>query len=1554
MVTPSTHFSKRAIFLVFLMISSSFGTIASNASQTSKTTIVWSDSVFLEDGFNVETGQILIVQPGTNIVLGDEEKIIVDGRINIQGTMSSPVTMDAITGNHHGVVFNATSNGLNSVIDNLTINDAKYGITIYGSDPTISNLIVVNADSVAVDLFEGASPTIKNLTIEGGGQDVHGLSSSWRYGIGLSIGFESAPVVDGVNIDGLITRGLNFWGKAGGLFNNINISNISGATLSVSAGIWVEDSIPLLTDIKINRCDNGVFVRHQTEGWTTRPTFSDIVIENSQYRGIMVERYNHSQYSNLLTNAIFEDLQLRGTGGSDAKTSGLGYAAFDVNTSGVHVDGALIEDNIAVGLRAYMIDSSTKIENATFINNGQTSSSVPINDRAGLFFRSASWSSKGPAIVNNLIVNNSIGPGVLMMKGGVIGSNWFTSENGGNGVDFREFHPRVDTITSTNNSLNGLYVFDSSNVELSNVETFQNGIGQNNPEDGSGIFFHESNTVMSGGKNVSCYSCSSINNQHGIFVKNSIDLQLKSVLIKDTISPNSLNINNSEITYFGNIILDDIKIFSNSSDYALKMVEVDAKINNLQIMDSNNGLFWSAKGITSSSIDNSIIYGSKNACFDFSDHTELIITNTSIYCYSNNPTSENSVVNFTDTILIQNSSMQNSFILGDNNHIKWISSQGILTPISSFENNIFDIMWNLEIHTINQYLMNIPYAEVNISFDIYEDNITATQPYSGNYLYGPFIGKRWIPQEGWSSENIVNSGCSYDGIHNNTTSFILSSDILVICRLDISNQAPFIIWQLPEDDSQYSSASVVIFDASSSWDLDLDEITFTWTSNLDGDFTYSCTQEGNTDNYSHIIANNESQCLSDGIHQITLEVCDIENQCVNETRRIELINLPPILSVGTLPKINSQGILYLGETANVSVLLDGTYDPENGDLWCWLETSYEDPISVIDGDPNCPEEISRSFIGAPGQFNITVFASDGINPSRSWVFDVVLVNELPSAIMEVSRINNISSSLVRLDGSDTVDPEGDVVKFEFISNIDGLLSSGLESTSTIEWLGYLSKGIHNITMKATDNLPNHVGLWTYHSFELEVLNSPPVSLISQPTNGIMAESGDILDFQSTGSGDWDLACSDLINNGSNLLCNPYLGENNDLVSILWISDKLTEPIGNDWSFQSRLPPGNHNITLSLDDGIQKVISSPINLIISESAPIMVLDSPTPNIEVNSNSPVLFDFQNSFDPDGDSFTVSIESDLMGIILENKTTDYWYNYYLLAGEHNLTITLVDSSEMERKYTQKISVLESAPIANIDNLDNGQYISPGEPVNLDASSSFDYDDDIILYQWSLNDGTIISDNKQELVYFNPGSIQINLLVQDSRGAQDFSSVNLTIGASYPKLDNLIISIDSIETNVPTEVYIYVTLNDPDRTTNQVNGEMLSGGVSEVMIFRDDGKGSDQVADDNIWTYRSNWEITEGNWVKVEIWAIDGELVSQSQVESIPVVKQSNENTLDWLFSAGFPLLIILIALFSLLGIAYVNNRRIQTAKDIELIESWSAFVPRELDEEFDNKEH
>ena len=49
---------------------------------------------------------------------------------------------------------------------------------------------------------------------------------------------------------------------------------------------------------------------------------------------------------------------------------------------------------------------------------------------------------------------------------------------------------------------------------------------------------------------------------------------------------------------------------------------------------------------------------------------------------------------------------------------------------------------------------------------------------------------------------------------------------------------------------------------------------------------------------------------------------------------------------------------------------------------------------------------------------------------------------------------------------------------------------------------------------------------------------------------------------------------------------------------------------------------------------------------------------------------------------------------------------------------------------------------------------------------------------------------------------------------------------------------------------------------------------------------------------------------------------------------------------------MLSLLMITFALLGLVYVNNRRIQISKDLELIESWSGFDPRELDQEFDGE--
>ena len=169
-----TRRPRHAIILVSILLLSTIAFVPSNSvASSSKTTTIWSGTVNLVDGYTVESGDILIVEQGTTINLGDDEDILVAGRITIQGTNLSPVILNSILGDHDGIIFNSSSNSLGSKIDNLTISNSEYGITIYGSDPIINNLRVENADLVAIDIFDSASPRINDLVIEGGLSLIH-------------------------------------------------------------------------------------------------------------------------------------------------------------------------------------------------------------------------------------------------------------------------------------------------------------------------------------------------------------------------------------------------------------------------------------------------------------------------------------------------------------------------------------------------------------------------------------------------------------------------------------------------------------------------------------------------------------------------------------------------------------------------------------------------------------------------------------------------------------------------------------------------------------------------------------------------------------------------------------------------------------------------------------------------------------------------------------------------------------------------------------------------------------------------------------------------------------------------------------------------------------------------------------------------------------------------------------------------------------------------------------------------------------------------------------
>jgi hypothetical protein len=195
----------------------------------------------------------------------------------------------------------------------------------------------------------------------------------------------------------------------------------------------------------------------------------------------------------------------------------------------------------------------------------------------------------------------------------------------------------------------------------------------------------------------------------------------------------------------------------------------------------------------------------------------------------------------------------------------------------------------------------------------------------------------------------------------------------------------------------------------------------------------------------------------------------------------------------------------------------------------------------------------------------------------------------------------------------------------------------------------------------------------------------------------------------------------------------------------------------------------------------------------------------------------------------------------------------------------------------------------------------------------------------------------------------VRINLIVTDSRGASDSISINLTIGASSPILSELKITPNSLVFNEVNSIFVTVKLDDLDGTTGTLFCKFKSGEIDREFQLRDDGAEGDLIAGDNIWTLQTALLIDDGGTAKVEVWAIDGEIVSPVLIELLPIENEEDRNLVSWLFSGGLPLLLVMLTISIILGMLYSIRRRKELAKDLEMIESWSTFDPRELDDEF-----
>ena len=206
-------------------------------------------------------------------------------------------------------------------------------------------------------------------------------------------------------------------------------------------------------------------------------------------------------------------------------------------------------------------------------------------------------------------------------------------------------------------------------------------------------------------------------------------------------------------------------------------------------------------------------------------------------------------------------------------------------------------------------------------------------------------------------------------------------------------------------------------------------------------------------------------------------------------------NIPPMATIDSImpsPASNS-----------VQVNFSGSGVDSDGDVIAYQWASS------IDGELSSSSNFNTSSLNV-GNHTISFRVQDNSGVWSDWdtVF-LVIINVPPTA-----SIDSISPSPARFDEEVTligsgIDSDGSVVTFQWVSDVDGSLSTE-ESFSTTNF----TTGIHQISFRVQDNN----GAWSsWHTVELHVYPNTPPSNTIDSIEPSAAEAGTTVFFDGTGS-----------------------------------------------------------------------------------------------------------------------------------------------------------------------------------------------------------------------------------------------------------------------------------------------------------------------------------------------------------------------------------------------------------------------------------------------------
>lgn len=379
----------------------------------------------------------------------------------------------------------------------------------------------------------------------------------------------------------------------------------------------------------------------------------------------------------------------------------------------------------------------------------------------------------------------------------------------------------------------------------------------------------------------------------------------------------------------------------------------------------------------------------------------------------------------------------------------------------------------------------------------------------------------------------------------------------------------------------------------------------------------------------------------------------------------------------------------------------------------------------------------------------------GEEKTAHYTTDVIFSNEKVNALFSVDTKEGEAPLTVTFDASESFDPDGEVVAYDWDFNEDGVYDdlSGQQVSYTFE-----QGGVYTVGLRVTDNNNEY----DIYSMEIEATSPslPQAVIKSEVTDGhyyvnqvYTFEAGDSESPNGTIEGySWDF------------------GDDSNAVTTRTATHKFEET-------------GIYLIILEVTDDTEAIgeTSLEIKVEVPESAPVAVITT-IPAVSADqaylSGEPpfeVQFDASGSLDADDNivdymwDFDGDGESDATGI-----QTQYIYKE---VGEYNVSLTVIDAEDNESKQTLIIKVLAPGLQAVIS-ADPIQGEAPLK-VHFDASGSTYEGGEIVSYKWNFGDDSApqIYDANVTYEYKNIGNYTAKVTVSGSDGKEDSNEIQINV---------------------------------------------------------------------------------------------------------------------------------------------------------------------------------